>query len=290
MSAALRSRVQKIVAAAGDKPVPATWSRRLQSHAGKVSEYAQDLGKLMDERGEMIARAAVIAPPDWALVQLGAMPAETDDAARRGWAARVAAVGVYREMYGVDPDTMNIGAARDADPVRHVAWHRAWEALGRPQEQRDRQELSSQELREQIARWDREQQWAPVYAAREVEQSLTLVEEYRRESVHRWAQVDAELTATAGEITDEAQQLVDRAERARLAAEELERREESLVAPEAEQVPLLDERGGTTTEYAREAIDAYDAVALQGELLSLDEPAAAPEPRSTSPRTPAPRD
>jgi hypothetical protein len=55
-------------------------------------------------------------------------------------------------------------------------------------------------------------------------------------------------------------------------------------------VPLLDERGGTTTEYAREAIDAYDAVALQGELLSLDEPAAAPEPRSTSPRTPAPRD
>jgi len=277
MSGVLTHRVRQIVQAAGDPPVPGRFANRLRSYAGKVGEYAQDLGRLADERIEMMARAQVIAPSDWALVQLGPVP--EDDAARRQWAGRAAAVGAYREMYGVDSDTMTIGPApsRVQDPVRHVAWHRAWEALGRPVEQRDQAELSDEQLREQVSRWEREQQWAPGYVEPQLEQAATLAEEFRRELVTRWAQVDAELTTTQGEVTDEVQALVDRAERAdrlharhaeqaaryeRLhearerwaehtaehaehaaaAAAELDRRDQDLVvpAPEPVQVPLFE--------------------------------------------------
>uniref|UniRef100_UPI003F49784C MobF family relaxase n=1 Tax=Amycolatopsis sp. CA-290885 TaxID=3239925 RepID=UPI003F49784C len=310
MSAVLRSRVEKIVDAAGDRPVPGRWTRRLRSAAGTVSEYAQELGRKMDERTEMMARAAVLAPPDWALVELGPMPDDTDMAAREEWAARVAAVGTYREMYGIDDDQMTIGPApsREQDPVRHVTWHRAWEALGRPEQQADHQTLSVDELRAQIDRWQREQEWAPVYVARELEKAEVLAEEYRRESVNRWAQVQAEAAMTEGEITPELQQLVDRAERAdrlherfaasaeryerleearerwaahtaevaeraAIATEELDRRGEPLVEQpeEAEQIALLGERGRPDTDYARAAAAEYEASALEGELLPMEE-------------------
>ncbi|MFE2754007.1 MobF family relaxase [Actinosynnema sp. NPDC059335] len=214
MSAVLAHRVREVVQAAGDPPVPGPWSKRLRSYAGTISEYAQELGTLMDQRVDTMARALVIEPPDWALVQLGPVPA--DDAARRQWVARAAAVGAYREMYGVDPEQMTIGPApsRVQDPVKHVTWHRAWEALGRPAEQRDQAELTDEQLREQVARWEREQQWAPAYVAPQLEQTTVLAEEYRRESVTRWAQVDAELTTTRGVITDDLQALIDKAERA----------------------------------------------------------------------------
>ncbi|WP_431879056.1 MobF family relaxase [Amycolatopsis sacchari] len=309
ISSALRWRVEQLVTAGGERPVPTSWRERLRSAAGTVSEFAQDLGRLMDERTEMMARAAVLAPPDWALMQLGPMPDETDLQARQEWAERVAAVGAYREMYGVDDDQMGIGAApsREQDPVKHVAWHRAWEALGRPEEQADHQELSTEELREQLARWEREQEWAPVYVASELEQSLTLAEEYRRESVTRWAQVEAEASTTDGEVTAELQQLIDRAERAdrmherfaaaaeryqRLAAarerwaehtaelaeraaravEELQRRGELEPEPvtEAEQLELLSERGRLDTDYARAAVAEFEASAIEGELLPAE--------------------
>lgn len=310
MSAALRSRVEKIVAAAGDRPVPGRFTRRLQSAAGTVSEYAQELGRKMDERTEMMARAAVLAPPDWALMELGPLPDETDMAARQEWAARVAAVGTYREMYGIDDDQMSIGPAplREQDPVRHVTWHRAWEALGRPEEQADHQTLTVEQLRTQVDRWEREQEWAPVYVARELEQAEILAEEYRRESVNRWAQVTAEASVTEGELTPELQQLVDRAERAdrlhdryaasaeryerltearerwadhtadvaekaAIATEELDRRGELLVEQpdEAEQMALLGDRGRLDTAYARTAAAEYEASAIEGELLPMDE-------------------
>ncbi|MEO6083061.1 MAG: AAA family ATPase, partial [Umezawaea sp.] len=101
MSAVLAHRVREVVKEAGDPPVPGRFTNRLRSFAGRISEYAQDLGRLVDERVEMIARAEVIAPSDWALVQLGAVP--EDETERRRWAARAAAVGTYREMYEVDP-------------------------------------------------------------------------------------------------------------------------------------------------------------------------------------------
>ncbi|WP_329073535.1 MobF family relaxase [Amycolatopsis sp. NBC_01480] len=318
MSATLRSRIEKIVAAAGDRPVPGRWTRRLQSAAGTVSEYAQELGRKMDERTEMMARAAVLAPPDWALMELGPLPDETDMAARQDWAARVAAVGTYREMYGIDDDQMTIGSApsREQDPVQHITWHRAWEALGRPEQQADHQTLSVDELRAQVDRWEREQEWAPVYVARELEQAEILAEEYRRESVTRWAQVEAEAAVTEGEITPELQQLVDRAERAdrlrerhaaaaeryerleearerwaahttevadkaAIATEELDRRGELQVEQpdEAEQMALLGERGRANTDYARVAAAEYDASAVEGELLPMDEDRPVVEPQ-----------
>jgi hypothetical protein len=267
----------------------------------------------MDERAAIMARAAVIAPPDWALVSLGMLPPETDMDARDLWAAKAAAIGSYREMYGVDEDQMNIGAApsRDQDPVRHVAWHRAWEALGRPAEQADRDTLSDTQLREHVDEWQREQQWAPEYVAPQLEQALTLAEEYRRESVTRWAQVAAEAEQSGGEITDEvaalreraeradrmrdrfvdaaerygrldqarqrwADHTVEAAERARLAAAELAERG-ALVEPQAEQAALLDERGQGGTEYAQAMAAEHEVRAVDGELLP-DQPTRSDEP------------
>jgi conjugative relaxase-like TrwC/TraI family protein len=316
MSAVVRSRVQRIVEAGGDRPVPGRWTGRLQSYAGKTSEYAQELGRAMDERAAIMARAAVIAPPDWALVSLGMLPPETDMDARNLWAAKAAAVGSYREMYGVDDDQMGIGAApsRDQDPVRHVAWHRAWEALGRPAQQADHQTLSDAQLRGQVDEWKREQGWAPEYVAHQLEQALTLAEEYRRESETRWAQAEAEAQQTGGEITDEVAALRERAERAdrmrdrfanaaeryerldqarqrwadhtaeaaeraRLATEELAERGK-LAEPQPEQAALFDEQGQGGTEYARAIAAEHEARAIDGELLPPDQPTrtADPEP------------
>lgn len=302
----LRHRVDRHVAEAAERTVPGRWAKRAQNREGTVADYVHTLGQVIDARTELMARAAIIAPPDWALVALGPVPGEEDLAARETWAAKAAALGTYRELAAIDDDTMGIGAAPDklAEPARHVAWHRAWDALGRPAEQADHQALTDDQLAETVRTWQREQQWAPVYVAPQLEKALTLAEEYRRDGITRWADVDAELAVTQGEITDEAQQLIDRAERAerlaarfteasdryerldaargywldhtaelaeraRLAAAELDQRGVGPVA-EPVQTELLDPDGGLDTPYARRAAEELEARAIDGELVDIE--------------------
>lgn len=318
MAGVLRFRVQRIVDEGADRPVPGRWANRARNNEGTVADYVRTLGQVIDARTELMARAAVIAPPDWALVALGPIPGEEDLAARETWAAKAAALGTYRELAAIDDDTMGIGTAPDRlqEPARHVAWQRAWDALGRPAEQADHQALSSEQLHETVRTWQREQDWAPAYVAPHLEQALTLGEEYRRERLTRWADVDAELAVTQGEITDEVQQLIDRAERAermadrfaeasvryerldaarfhwldhtadlaeraRLAAEELDRRGEGAIV-EPVQTELLDGDGSLDTPYAREVAEELEARAIDAELVD--------EPRTTAPHEAEPVD
>lgn len=203
MSDVLAYRVRRTMDEHGPRPVPGTWAGRATATPGAVGEYTRELAELMDQRADMMARAAVLAPPEWALVTLGPIPPEEDAAARRGWSERVAAIGSYREMYGVDADEMGIGPApsREQDPVRHVAWTRAWEALGRPEETADHQLASIDQLRDRIRRWEREQDWAPVYVGAELEQTSTLAQEFRRDAHLSRARQMAELVAQAGPET-----------------------------------------------------------------------------------------
>jgi conjugative relaxase-like TrwC/TraI family protein len=207
ISAALAHRVRSAMDERGQRPVPGAWRHRAAATPGERGEFVRELSELMDERAEMMARSAVLAPPEWALVALGPIPPDEDDRARLGWTERVAAIGTYREMTGMAPDQMGIGPApsREHDPVRHVAWTRAWEALGRPTEQADHHTATVEELRERVQRWEAEKAWAPVYVAGELEKSATLAEEYRRDSVLAWANVAAEMPAERQHVVAEAQ-------------------------------------------------------------------------------------
>ncbi|MFC9250614.1 MobF family relaxase [Amycolatopsis thailandensis] len=207
MSAALAYRVRTAVDERGQRPVPGAWRHRTAATPGTRGEFIHELSELMDQRADMMARSAVLAPPEWALAALGPIPPEDDERARLGWTERVAAIGTYREMTGMKPDQMGIGSApsRAHDPVRHVAWTRAWEALGRPVEQADHHTATVDELRERVKQWETEKAWAPVYVASELQKSATLAEEYRRESTLAWANVAAEMPADQRHLVGEAQ-------------------------------------------------------------------------------------
>ncbi|MEU7480582.1 MobF family relaxase [Lentzea sp. NPDC042327] len=215
-AAVLRGRVQKQIRAAEGVVAPTAWTDRVSSYAGVVSEFAREVAELMDQRVEMIARAAVMAPPDWALFDIGPLPDNDDAEARQEWARKVGVVGAYREMYAVDLDVMGIGLApsRDQDAVKHVAWTAAWEAMGCPEEVADQAELSDEQLREQVRRWECELAWAPVMVETELEKTLTLREEFQRESMLRHAEAQAQLEQDGGVVTSSVLALREKAQRA----------------------------------------------------------------------------
>lgn len=271
MSAALAYRVRSAVDERGQRPVPGAWRHRTAATPGTRGEFVHELSELMDERGEMMARSAVLAPPEWALVALGPIPPEEDERARQGWTERVAAIGTYREMTGMQTDQMGIGPApsRDHDPVRHVAWTRAWEALGRPTEQADHHTATVDELRERVRVWEDEKVWAPVYVAAELEKSATLVEEYRRESALAWANVEAERQALGDAApTEELEALVATAQRA-----------DRQFARYAEATKRYERLQEARERWAERTADQAEVAAVAGrELQKRAEPLAAPEP------------
>lgn len=207
MSAVLRSRVDDLIAAGGERPVPTSWVQRTRAVAGRISKYAGELAAELDRRVEMIGRAATMAPPDWALHEIGPMPrAGIGGTERRElWRSRVEAVGAYRELAGISDDQMGIGPApsRVHDPVAHIAWTRAWEALGRPSETADHQSATVEQLQARVRRWEQEQLWAPVWVEGELEKATTLAEEFRREAATARHLLAAELRDRAGAETPE---------------------------------------------------------------------------------------
>ncbi|MFD8497962.1 MobF family relaxase [Amycolatopsis sp. NPDC059657] len=277
MSAALAFRVRKAIDDRGPRPVPKSWRDRTAATPGTRGEFVRELGQLMDERVEMMARSAVLAPPEWALVALGPMPPEDDERARLGWTQRVAAIGAYREMTGMDPDQMGIGQApsREHEPVRHVAWTRAWEALGRPAETADHHTATVEELRERIVRWEAEKIWAPVYVSDQLQKATTLAEEYRREAMLAWKAVEAERQMLGdAEPTPDLAKLVADAE---LADRQFERFAEATRRYERLQT-ARDAWVARTSDLADSAASAVDELIRREEELDAATPAAEQQP------------
>jgi hypothetical protein len=92
------------------------------------------------------------------------------------WTERAGAVAAYREAHGYRSETDPIGPA----PLPHAvearaSWQRAYEALGRPEAQREMAGANDAELRSMVEHYRREEAWAPRHVDSELrEQSLSL--------------------------------------------------------------------------------------------------------------------
>ncbi|WP_125649601.1 MobF family relaxase [Nonomuraea sp. WAC 01424] len=181
-----------------------TWQERTPELAGAVGEYVQVLARAMDERTAALGARAVAAPPVWAVERLGAVPEEP--VARAQWEQRVAAVEAYRELQGLEDGQDLLGAPpAPTMVVEHAAWQAAQQALGRTPEEVRLAELPEGHLRDMVAIWERELEWAPRdvtqertevdWRVTELQETLAHVEDQARRAVR--PEVSAFVAGTA---------------------------------------------------------------------------------------------
>ncbi|MDT7617907.1 MAG: hypothetical protein QOF00_5354, partial [Pseudonocardiales bacterium] len=228
-----------------------TWSPPVD---GPVGQFLHDLAVLASDRQAEIGHTAAAQHPEWATGHLGTPPEDPDD--RLEWERRAGTVGAYRELAGIDDAQLSLGAAPSPEQVLHRAlWRHATRALGVPAEEVEFRGASDVVLYEHVAAWERAQAWAPAYVADQLRDAHQVAETSRRDAILGAAELatatnpapDAvtrvDIMHTAAETADVAalrageleRTYRDRAawtettarveQRARLAAEELTRRD-----------------------------------------------------------------
>ncbi|MFB7677870.1 MobF family relaxase [Kitasatospora purpeofusca] len=157
------------------------WQTRVEAIEGPVGEYAQAAAQLMDDKrlrlGQELAEAET--RPQWAQ-SLGDVPQAGPW--RDAWIERAGTVAAYREAHGHTSEVDPIGPrpARGAVDYRQD-WDRAFRALGEPADRMDLVGASDAQLAEMVARYEREQAWAPVHVAPQLRETHELDEILHRE-------------------------------------------------------------------------------------------------------------
>ncbi|MFI6333153.1 AAA family ATPase [Micromonospora chersina] len=199
------------------------WLARTPDIEGPEGEFAREVAEAMQARQDELGRRAAEQPPAWAIDRLGELPEQEPE--RTEWEQRAGVVEAYRELYGVDGEGTVIGQAPPRGAVeQRAAWDAAYEALGRPDEHRHIAAASDEQLRAMLARYEREQVWAPPYLGQQMADAHQLARDY-------------EERATLAEA--EAATLADARERAELAARAAAWRE--MAAGYAEQAATYEE-------------------------------------------------
>ncbi|MFJ4851684.1 MobF family relaxase [Streptomyces sp. NPDC088733] len=197
------------------------WDARVAEMDGPVGEYAQQAAEMMESRRLELGRQLADADerPEWA-ERLGPVP--TSEAWREAWIEHAGTVAAYREAHGYDSERDAIGEA----PPQHAVdvradWERAFRALGEPEDRMDLVGASEHQLREQVARYEREETWAPRYVAEQLREDHQAAREAHRQAAQLQVQASeaaddmerARLQAEAAEQAQIAQNLAERAER-----------------------------------------------------------------------------
>lgn len=125
----------------------------------ELSEYARAIAEAMDQRVQVLGERLAEEPPAWA-EPLGPVP--DDPVERAEWVRRAGIVAGYREEHSYQHEVDAIGPAPHAGAVEaRQGWLAAWQALGRPDEQRDTAAASTGELANVLEAWQRKEQAAP---------------------------------------------------------------------------------------------------------------------------------
>lgn len=126
-----------------------------------------------DRRGELGAQMAE-ETPGWLVTHLGPVPA-SDAPERAAWEERAGKVAGYREVAEWSDEQRALPSAPSAYVTeQRSAWGAAWDALGRPEQDREEATLTNGALRARVTAFQREQAWAPAFAdiaQREAEQN-----------------------------------------------------------------------------------------------------------------------
>jgi AAA domain-containing protein/TrwC relaxase len=166
------------------EPVGETYRDRTpdDSRAGAWGQYAGELAEAMDQRVDVLGERLAEQPPMWARTTLGPVP--DDPIGRAEWVRRAGTVEAYREQYGRGTDTDALGPCPQRGvPEARATWYAAWRALGRPVEEREAATKAEVELRADLDRWRREQEWAPDYVADELRSASVAAREYQQRAV-----------------------------------------------------------------------------------------------------------
>jgi hypothetical protein len=167
------------------------------------AEYLGVLHELTDERTRELGSSVAEEQHAWALKAFGPVPDDAVD--RLEWEAKAGQVAAYREAAGFDDSARPLPSAPGLTSTeKRAAWWSAWEALGRPTEQRAEAAMSDGQLRARVSAWQREQQWAPPHADAALRDAELRAAEARTEAI---------LAESAGEL--------DRAAEVRAEAEHL---------------------------------------------------------------------
>lgn len=202
LSDVLRHRLH-IECGQAPQPVATSWVGRTHgadldgrggNTGGDLGVFRVELAEAMDRREQALGQQLAENPPAWALAApaLGEVP--DDPLARGEWIARAGAVAGAREWIGAHdlPESVALGAAPSREnPDARAVWERAYSALGRPAAQRDYAGASDAELAHMVARYGREQAWAPDYVA-----DLLRSTEQRRVRYETKATLEAQHLAT----------------------------------------------------------------------------------------------
>ena len=249
------------------------WTTYTTGRGGPVGDYIQVLAAAAGARQIELGERAAAAAPAWALAAPALGPVPPDPRQRREWVRRAGIVAAYRDLHAVPENQQSIGPAPSRERAfHHTLWRQAQAALGHPADTLDYTTATTAQLREMRDAWRRAQIWAPAYVADELHIARRLAEEYRRDAViwrtalnchpegspqraleerdvaaaERLTAVHTARVAALEQIqavrTDWHNRHRDTEQRARFAADELERRglDRDTVAPVGEQRALFE--------------------------------------------------
>jgi len=221
----------------------------LDSYADLIPGSASDAVELQlhawaaeaDARRHELGAQTAEQPPQWAREALGPVP---DDLLERAeWEQKAGWAASYREWAGHTDQADPLGNPPPAGlSEMHAVWETAHNALGLIDVTSDEEEMTDGQLRNRVAAYERELNWAPRYVADELEAT---------HEAHRRHQTDATVWAARAETAGpaEREQLSTAATEARRAADEL--------AEQVTQLEMADDIRGawysataTTREYA----------------------------------------
>ena len=201
--AALHSRLEKAVrdaeqaqaraAKLAGEEQPRRWRsyvERTPHVEGALGRLMMDVAEVMDARVAELGRRAAEERPAWA-ERLGPVP--EDPIERAEWEQRAGIVARYREAHGYEVEHDAIGAAPPRGAVdAHAAWEDAYQALGAPEDAIDYARQPDAKLRELVARFEREKEWAPPYVDAELRENALAREDFRVQAEHARAAAEAE--------------------------------------------------------------------------------------------------
>ncbi|MBB4920971.1 MobF family relaxase [Streptosporangium saharense] len=168
-----------------------TWMDRTPDLANpEITRFAGDLAMEMERRTLQLGERAAQRPPTWLIEALGEIPPGPVE--RGEWIDRAGRVMAYREQYGYEVTSDAIGTAPSrAVPEQRTAWYAAYDALGRPEQERDVAAATLGELWVMRAAYERDARWAPPYVADDLKATSIAQREHAAEAVRLRAQARA---------------------------------------------------------------------------------------------------
>lgn len=235
-----------------------SWTERTPNIPGDEGRAAREIAEAMDARRDVLGERLTEDAPEWAVRHLGPVP---EDALERAeWARRAGTVEQYRELYAIDAPNTAIGRLPAKGAIeQRAAWEAAHVALGRTEEQNTLAKTSDAALREMVARYEREQSWAPAHVAEELSEARQVELRYEEKAILTQADADVE---------------TDAERRAELEAEA--RGYEELVGSFSQRVEVLEEIDRARAAWYEEtapAREASEAARTEMERRGLDEQA-----------------